>query len=217
MAKTNRSLGPRKRQVFKLSLSDFRDAEDARIAARFGTSGDYAGLGSLLSLFYEAKREPDSLEKELGLTADKKGRGLDALGARLGQMMMEALHARDASFFENLGKLISVPDAPTSPIDHALLSLFQSRDKAAREAFQQRLNEMEGTISEELMGFLRESVRCQCELAEMDFPTWPPTAPDLHEWLQVAGIECDEKSVRRVAKRHGIHLAPAKKGAPSKK
>lgn len=216
MAKTKRSLGPRKGQVFKLSLSDFRDVEDARIAARFGANRDFAGLGSLLSLFYEAKREPDSLEKELGLTEEKKLRVLEALSGRLGKMMMEALHARDASFFENVGKLIAASDAPPSPIDHAILSLFQSRDKAARAAFQKRLDEMEGSVSEETMGYLRESVRCQCELAEIDFPTWPPTAPYLHEWLKAVGIECDLKSVSRVAKRHGINLAPAKKGPRQK-
>jgi hypothetical protein len=216
MAKTKRSLGPRKGQIFKFSLSDFTDIEDARIAARWGANRDYAGLGSLLSLFYEAKRE-HPLDRELGLTADKRLMLLEPLSSRLGKMMIEALHARDTAFFDKLGKLISLPDAPPSPIDHALLSLLQMRDKAARDAYQLRLNAMEGSVSEELMGYLRECVRCQNELAEMDFPTWPPDAPYLCKWLNNVGIECDPKTASRAAKRCGIHLAPAKKGAPSKK
>lgn len=219
MPKAKRSFGPRKGQVFKLSLPDFRDAEDARIAARWGASADYAGLGSLLFLFYDTKREPCSIEEAAGLTSQKKLKGGEVLSSRLGKMMVEALHNRDASFFRKLADLIPLCDSMPSPLDHAILTLLQARDGDARAAFEQRLAAMEADtlLSEGLKLSLRVSFRAQCDRAEADFPTWPPTAPYLCSWLKDHGIECVEKSVSRVATRHGIRLAPAKRGAPKKK
>lgn len=219
MPKPKRSLGPRKGQVFKLSLPDFRDAEEARIAARWGASADYAELGSLLTLFYDTKREPCSLEKEAGLTSEKKLKGGEVLSRRLGKMMLEALHDRNAPFFKKLAELISLCDSMPSPLDHAILTLLQARDGKSRAAFELRLTAMEADsmLSDGLMESLRDAFRAHCELAEMDFPAWPPTAPYLCDWLNDHGIECDEKSVRRVALRHGIRLATAKRGAPKKK
>jgi len=210
--------GPRKHQLSKMSLLDFRDAEDARIAARLGRLSDHSELSAYLSLFYETKREPSDFEKEMGLMAKKKEAAHKAVSDLLTAKMTAALSDGDTGFFDALSKLIPLHcqgSAPVSPIDHALLSLHQLRDEAEQEGFQKRLAE---TIADSrLLEWAREATRAQSELARHDFPEWPPTAPKLHEWLLAAGIECDEKAVRKVAARHGIRLAPAKLGAPKKK
>lgn len=210
--------GPRKHQLSKMSLLDFGDAEDARIAARLGRLSYHAELSAYLSLFYDAKREPSDFEKEIGIKSKRKEGTIKAVSDLLGAKMAAALHDGDAGFFDALSKLIplhSKGSSAVSPIDHALLTLHQSRDETEQVAFQKRLTE---TISNaRLLEWAREATRAQSELARYDFPEWPPTAPHLHKWLLSAGIECDEKAVRKVAKKHGISLAPAKLGAPKKK
>ena len=180
--------------------------QERQRVADYGDLANYWGLAGNLESFYsikgrleDAKAEPKRRKYLSKVMAYSEG------GLR--DDMVNALAAGDVSFFQAMsrliplakkGKLVSAPDAALIRLQHFLAACPKAL--------------LDPGLSPEEKTFLKnEQVRL-----ENLFPVWPPSVPELHHWVGLQGVECDQKTIREAAQRVGFPTRKAKLGAPKR-
>ena len=192
-----------KNDIPKMALTDFESHVQAEAVKRFGKEAldpDIHELGSLLVLFYQAKKHG---RESVMLAAEA-----DIMG-----IILDALHAGEERYFRSVSDLIPIAskNAPNDQVATLLLSLLKYHPESPQK---QPIKDKDPQYKEKT-GIAKT--------LKSDFPIWPPTASELLAWLSTTmgmkNRQGDPLSVSTVsdnAKRLGFPLRPDKAGAPKK-
>ena len=181
--------------------------QERQRVADYGDLANFWGLAGNLESFYDIKGRLEEAKAE-----PKRKKYLSKVMAYseegLRDDMADALQEGDASFFQAMarliplakkGKLVSAPDAALIRLQHFWAACPNAL--------------LDPGLSPEEKTFLRNE---QARL-EKFFPVWPASVPELHQWVGLQGVECDQKTIREAAQRVGFPVRKAKLGAPKKK